>query len=244
MSSRDQQQRFAWVAVTAVILVLLLWGALSGERRWDWVLDYDAASEEPYGAAILRELMPAYVGGTVEDLQEPVRMSLLPDSGAYFFLGRNPRYQPGELDTLLAWVQTGHTAFIAASSWIDSLPLLLGANPVDDDVWSSHSAQQLLVQFADSAMAMPDAHRLHRRIRDRRPTVDWFLMDTAYSFWSFPGARGLCFAPQGCLFFRVQSGAGFFYFLTTPLALTNRPLSEPEGRDFAERLLSFLPSGD
>jgi hypothetical protein len=120
----------------------------------------------------------------------------------------------------------------------------MSASEPDHDVWRSHRRRALYLQFMDEGMALPEPHVLHRRIRDRRPNRNWFLIDTGFLFWSFPGARPLIMAEEGCPLLRLDYGEGKLLFLTTNELLSNRSLSEAQGRDVAERILSYLPPGD
>ncbi len=238
-------RRHAFAIVGTVTLGVLVVLALTGnQRRWDWTPGWDPDSREPYGMAVLAELLPGYTGGELERVTGPLTEGgLRPEGGSYLFVGREPRYLPGELDTLLAWVAAGGTAFFAAEWWADSLASRLGHNEPDEDVWFRERRRELRADFTASPLRLPDAHVLHLRTRDRRPWVDWSLIDTAYTFWSFPGARPLALTEEGCIFLGLGHGAGRLFFLTTPVALSNRAWTEPAGRDFAERLLSHLPPG-
>lgn len=240
-----------------ILLALLVYHRQDGQGRFDWRENranksYRNTNDQPYGTQVFFNLLEGYFPGKElqvlrkkVDEELPVYNSTGPAS--YVFVGEAMLYDSLALSRLLEFVKRGNTALLSSKSLpielfskIDTLPC-----PGDyETAWSDYSfVYDTLVQL--TATETGAARQFPFFFSDRNKTAGYY--------WSFIDKRHFCsykpLQPLGQLndslvnFARIPYGDGFFLLHTTPLAFTNFHLLRPEGKDYAEAILAYLPEG-
>ncbi len=245
---KNRQANFLAIAALAVVLIsgLLYLALRNAPRHWSWYPGFRHDEEEPYGASVLYELLPGYCGGSVTLLTRPIEETDLREyRGSYLAMGRSISLTAAGMDTLAVWVSKGNVALLACETMPDSLPARLSGGSYLPEWWSAEESESLRLNFDRRPFAMQESHKLAFRVRDKDQPYTWTLMnrDSLQAVW--PPAEGIGGASGlGDNLVRLPYGKGYFYLFSTPLALTNFFLVQPDGRDYAERVLSHLAPGD
>lgn len=234
------------LGLTVVIIVWIISG-IGGSPRWSWFANYRHDSEEPYGLSVLHRLLPSYCNAEIILLEDaPSRFDLSGHSGNYLAIGKAFRLSEADLDSLSEWVARGNTVFLAAEDFPLNLLPYDAFNPPFAPEWMEElESKALRLDFAQPPFDITEPHKLVYRVQNRDMEYSWtlFLPDLLKQVWPLTETIGTCGEDKANLV-RLPYGDGQYYLLSTPLALTNYFLVQPDGRDYAERLLSHLSEGE
>ena len=245
---RKASQNTTLIVVLAILLLsgILYVSLRNAPQQWSWYPGFQHDSEQPYGASVLYTLLSGFCSGEVTLISSPLEELTLDDyQGNYLALGRAYSWSLEGLDSLSAWVAKGNMAMIATETMPDSLFRGGHYAQLNPDWWYNRESLDLRLNFEEPPFATPESHKLSFRVKDRDMLYDWTVLelDSLQILW--PPAEALGGEGEGGYnLIRVPYGKGSFYLFSTPLALTNFYLVQPDGRDYAERVLSHLIPGD
>jgi hypothetical protein len=260
----SKEQTIAAIVGLALLIGILLYAlGLFGEKHYDWYETYDIRSDEPYGLSYTIDLIDAFYTGETNIEREQISKVLdeeKPDS--YLFIGYSPYYTGGTIDTLLNYVRSGHTAFIAANEFPDSLmlrliPLL--STRIDSiytlQEFETEDQQQhpsLITDFFSSTHyqqeLVNDAIPLRRfsfrfRIQDTYENYAWryFRTENFGTNTAFPWTASAKDAKQHTPMITFHIGDGQLHLYHTPILLTNLYMVDSANIPFLSAMFSYLP---
>lgn len=240
------------------VLVLIVAGAIFLSRRKDkpysWDENYLERNKGPYGLSAIRQVMEGYVGEKVVVLRQGIRQELPTQpkrKSSYILIGEYAVWDSSEINTLLRFVRNGNHAMIIAADIQDEFIQRIYRNSCTGYPWERFFA------FRDTVANLNLLHPALRLSVDfRLPFLYPHPADQPRPThrWSYFGDIYLCgattgFSPLGTLnnelinFARVPYGAGWVYIHANPIAFTNIALLQPQGKQYAEHVVSHLPTG-
>lgn len=222
-------------------------------ERFDWTDSrprkaYSENNDEPYGARIFYTLLHDYFPGQkFEEIEEALPETLKKARGAYVFIGAGMGLDSLGAQSLVEFVARGNTALLISKSVPENLLEILRApfcetedRPGYGTVWLTDTARLSLSIPDESAQK---AYRFFYADQNEAAEYRWRYLDEDVFCEDAP------FAPLGRIndnqinFFAFWYGDGVFLVHTNPIAFSNFHLLRPEGRRYAEGVLSHLPEG-
>jgi hypothetical protein len=226
-------------------LVLLVGGylavQLTAKKPHNWYLSLDYTSKEPYGTAVLNELLPSVfptvriTGKTFYELKD----SLKP-SDNIFVLAKE--FNPGQEDinAVLTLAGQGHTVFLSAESFGQKLKdtLHFGTNYSFFGLASFRESDSLYISFSNKLKGniLPNdgtGGRYYFRTINQQNYFSDFATDSASVFTINQN--------EEVNTLRMPYGKGQIFISTIPAVFTNIYLLGPN-RKFASTLLSAMPN--
>ncbi|GLU45515.1 DUF4350 domain-containing protein [Allomuricauda sp. NBRC 101325] len=115
-----------WVYIVIAFLTLLGIFALEYNKTKDinWFPSYVSHHKIPYGTLVFNDLMEKLFPNSIEQVQQPPFEFLMRNDeieGTYLFVNESVAFEEAELNTLLDWVDTGNTLFVASESFDQTL---------------------------------------------------------------------------------------------------------------------------
>jgi hypothetical protein len=267
MKSQAGLTRLLLIGMSVLLVAALVIGLRGSGKNWNWYLSYSHEDNNPYGLTVLYNLLPGFNGGELIQVEQaPASMDLRSYTGTFFSVGHQTVLSVADLDSLAAWAAQGNTVFLALETLPGYLPGMDSAQqkeskPVVPQFWDSipvaadtmrrilwHSEETLpalRLNFANAPFRTPEDHKLIYQILDKAESFPWTLMQADSLALLLPGARALGSAKgNGDNLVEVPLGQGRLLLFSTPMALANFSLVQPDGRDYAERVLSHTTRGD
>ncbi len=225
-----------YIMLLAALFFCVVFIETMAPRRIDWTPSFARQDKIPYGSYVLYDILPElFPGDTIVTADLPA-YNVLDAEGEddrRTYLVINQTFAPDELDTraLLAFVDQGNAAFIAASNISGSFADTLGLN-IGYAILSS-AADSIGINFTNPALRAGGEYRV------RRASADYYLEN-----FDSLGATVLGVNDAGLPnFIRLDHGQGTIYLSTVPFLFTNyHLLRSPEG-EYAARALSYIPDG-
>jgi hypothetical protein len=202
----------------------------------DWNESYSSRDKIPYGTRLFFELLPTvFPGQSIRPTRLPIYNTLtdneLPKRSTYIFINKTFKLDRSDLKELLQYVQSGNTAFVAATRFspllLDTLHLKV-ESPLD-------SAFQVeltgTINFTNPQLRAQIPYVLKRSRAER-----YFTVDSANQ----SKVVGLGISSQDSTnFVKIPFGKGFFYLHTEPAVFCNYTLVSEH--DYAFKAISYLP---
>lgn len=202
----------------------------------DWNESYSNRDKIPYGTRLFFELLPTvFTGQSIRPTRLPIYNTLtdneLPKRSTYIFINKTFKLDRSDLKALLQYVQSGNTAFVAATRFspllLDTLHLKV-ESPLD-------SAFQVeltgTINFTNPQLRAQTPYVLKRSRAER-----YFTVDSA----SQSKVVGLGISSQDSTnFVKIPFGKGYFYLHTEPAVFCNYTLVSEH--DYAFKAISYLP---
>ena len=264
-------QRLVLIGGVVLLIAALVLGLRGSNKNWNWYLSYGHEDTNPYGMSVLYDLLPVYNAGERIMVEEaPADLDLRAHTGTFFSIGHHSGLSPADLDSLAAWAALGNTVFLAHEALPDYLPGLDSnrMRPVDgmaqygtDSFFVADSTRvqphwhlelelpALRLNFSEAPFQTPEDQKLVYRVYNKDEPFPWSLIQSDSLRLLFPEVRTLGTAQsqgnfQGANLVEMPVGQGRILIFSTPMALSNFYLVQPDGRDYAERVLSHLTPGD
>jgi len=233
----------------AALLLLAIFLLLRQNRsKFDWRETYDEAEKDPYDTYVIQQLLEDYFPDQpFTILTENIADKLLSDEpGTYVFIGEAQLMDSAAMNSLLHFVETGHTAFIASRMLPPDLQDELYYEVCEEEGWWAYYDEywddQMTVNLQHPQLRLSDDVTLHHVRRQ----------DTIFYRWQYFKSSSFCeddTAPvqlgyaQDTLvnFISVRYGEGIFLLHTMPIAFANILLLEEEVVDYAGRVFTHLP---
>ncbi len=246
-------RRVATYTILGLLLIaVVVWLVQQNNRRFSWRETYRIESKEPYGCFAIYQLLQDYTPAkSVQPLTDSVAgqlpLDMLEGPANYVFIGEGMYMRTEDLDDLLAFVGTGHSAFISCKVLPYDLMFHLYYNECAYEPWDDIRVK------ADTSISLNFAHPAIAAERDYEYTFINAHEATA-TYWPYIGKEYFCDLEEGLVpigfmedslinFAKVPYGEGTFYLHTTPQVFTNFFVVNPAGREYASRALSHLNPG-
>tara|TARA_R110000868_G_scaffold1211_8_gene9450 strand:- start:3619 stop:4821 length:1203 start_codon:yes stop_codon:yes gene_type:complete len=228
--------------IVALILITLLVAVIKiiQPKPLDWSESYSATDKIPFGAFILKDLIPkAFRGQEILTNNIPIFENELGDTHkSWIFINSNFALDEFETEILNENVTLGDIVFISArqlgGAFADSLNLeITGSFPaIDPQAKSLDSLISNSVNFTNKHIRKLGGWSFPRTL-------------TESYFSSFDTSRTTILgynAKDQVNFIKVDSGDGFYLIHSNPFLFTNYYLRDVERFDYAFKALSYLPS--
>lgn len=222
-------------------------------EKFDWTDSkprsaYSEKNEEPYGARIFYAILQNYFPEKkIREVKENIPKTLKNARGSYVFIGTGMRLDSLGAQSLAEFVKRGNTALLISNRAPENLLNILRAPFCETpgrlgyvSVWLSDTLRFSLSSPDESAQK---SYRFFYAAQNEVAEYQWRYLDEDVFCAEAPFTPLGWMNDQGINFVAVEYGAGVFLFHTTPLAFSNFHLLRPEGRRYAEAVLSRLPEG-
>ncbi|MTB53731.1 DUF4350 domain-containing protein [Lewinella sp. W8] len=212
-----------------------------------WYERYDYEGKEPFDVYALYELFSARPEGTilVEDSLSVLQEDTLQRSN-YFFIGQYAYYGERSVTELLDYVERGNTAFIAAYELPEDLASHLFGDECyynifyNDDRFPYFDLDTVTFQLNDGE----DHYELVNVHRHKPVHRTMYYLNDALFCDEYLGNETLGLMDTLHVnYARLPWGEGNFYFLSSPIFLTNYYLVDGQKYQYAEATLSVLGEG-
>ena len=244
------------------ILALFIWLGQRNKDQYDWQPSYEPKSREPYGTAIVHDILRGYLPTQkLEDLKDRTAKSLPTDgvatSANYVFIGDGFLPDTTDTDKLLLFVHNGGRAFIVANAVPNYLLKRITTtvcDTLDDNYDEEGFYHGFQYDYADSAnlnfnhpqLIENKAFKYHRFYKNQIKSTSWSYLDTLDSEQSTCTEGGDRLAPIGTMngnmvnFARINYGNGMVFIHTTPLAFANVTLLDSTKLSYISKAFSHL----
>lgn len=242
-------QRIIFFIVIGLLIILGVW--LFSRQQWpiDWRETYKETSKEPYGTAIIYDLLESYFPSKrLTDIKQAIHKEFKDDSinGNYVFVGEAVFADSMDIQALLDFVGRGNKAFISSKTIPYDLMFYI-YNDECDDYWDDYSTvgdSSVSLNFAHPDLRVNAPYPSHYQYQDKKLDYAWRYIP------SFTFCEVSYMAPLGFMndtlvnFAQVDYESGTFYLHTTPIAFSNLQMLEESGVAYASKVFSHLKEGD
>jgi len=232
-----------------LVVVLGLYVFLFSSPQYNWDEDYRFNSDQPYGSAVLFELLGDYFPEgrptLLDEATSGLNLPLAPNGKVYLFIGSQHYGNADEVQHILRFASAGNTVMVIASVLPSSFfrPLSLPDSVNTEDLLEFHSDSvraPLLEGPSYSGKAVRST--VFYRVRAHRE---------AYAYGTFRDSMLQQCSEVDILgrldgkpnFIRYGLGEGQVLIHTTPLAFSNLHAGRREHRKYLESVLRFA-AGD
>ncbi len=226
-----RNRSFVILLVLLFLAILVIRLGAPSRRQIDWRPSFSGNDKIPYGAHVLRRIMPKIIGSDeITELTETIYSESfrLEDGKTCFFLNRS--FEPDDLDVerLLDFVHRGNTLFVAAERFSEAFSDTLGFSLGDVFAMGNDSSDVDLV----NPRLEPDRSYGYGEAR-ARTHFETFDTVNSTALGRTEGGR--------YNYIRIRFGDGDLFISTIPYAFTNIYLLDSSRDDYAIRALSYLP---
>ena len=253
--------RIAVIIALGVLLSGVIWFVYQNRgKHFRWYETYRYDDKEPYGGFFITEMLNDYAkDGKFKIKKDPLRDWMKEDleKGNYIFVGDELFLDTAACDLLLSYIEKGNTAFIASKFAPAYLTNTLRCTE-NCYAWNSDHNYKYQNQsghyFYHKAIHTNFNNDSLKNNKDY--VFEFAMMDSTYNYdWRYFNKNSLCNQPllfnklgtidSGFVnFINVPHGKGNFYFHSNPILFTNYFMDKPEGREYAEKTLSYLSEGN
>lgn len=237
----------------AALLVMLGFVVWSWLKPISWEENFKPDKKNPYGTFLIFQLLQKGAPDTrITRIKEDMSKKLPTSSKDATFISIRSELPAGktDMDTLLAFVSAGNTAFLSLNYFPSSLQKsLLLVWPCSEDDREAYEVDIFEARTVHCNLEHPSLQMI------RPPSLSIRDQDGVILYpWTHFGAKSRCkdqnsMIPMGYLndslvnFLRIPYGKGFFYLHTTPQAFTNYQLRREEVLEYVERVFAFTGEG-
>ncbi len=247
------------------IFGLFVWLGQQNKDKHDWAQTYEPKSREPYGTAVVHDLLRGYLPTQkVEDLKERAAKSLPSDGTAtsanYFFVGDGFLPDTADTDKLLLFVHNGGRAFITANAvpnyLLERIAVTICDTTNSDDsegdfyhTFKSDYADSAVLGLKHPQLNGNQIFKYKRFYKNEIWPTSWAYIDTLNTNDAYCTEGGDKLAPIGTLnkdlvnFAKINYGKGAVYLHTTPLVFSNISLLDSSKLAYVGKALSHLQDG-
>jgi len=210
----------------------------------NWEKTYDSNSKHPFGTYFIHSLLEKGLEDhSVYDMDFPVEsyfdsisLQLNEDYITYFFVGKSLNLYDKEVDSLLRFVERGHTMFVAAEFLPERLLSKLFYNVRDYNYFGYSSNSSISLTFEDDRFG--DVFDIVNQIDDKSQTQRWYNINYGIEY----ELQGRVIGKSGYrpCYVQFKHGNGKILIHTIPQVFTNSYLSSDLGREYVEIVLSYF----
>jgi hypothetical protein len=223
--------KYILILVTAVLVVIVVeWLT---PKPINWTPTFDREDNNPFGSAILYELLPdIFPGKQIQTLNKTLyeldEEGIL-ESGNYVFIHNDFSIGQEEVDILLSLADQGNSVFIASNTFPDELADTLQFE-MENIFFTTDS---IGLNFTHPQIKTAGSYPFRR-------------IDVLFGFKPVKDKKAIhqvlgVSSNKVTNFIRVPFGKGWFYLNTVPLAYTNYNMLYQENREYISKSLSYLP---
>lgn len=241
----------AAVAVVAALLLFFTLNMDGRKKRYNWNVTFKPSSDQPYGTKVLHQLLEKRPEKhEFRFLEKPIHEEISAASGEtnanYLYLYHHLSFDDyRDMDSLFTFVEKGNKAFICTESLPQDLAYDLAFLLCSD--WDDYDYEQdsaIGLNFSHPDQAMPQSFAAEYRFQFKQMPYRWSYLNPDQLCDSLDLYAELGRFNNGRInYYRVSYGEGYFYFFTTPLALTNYNLTQEGAYDFVEEVFAHLHDG-
>jgi hypothetical protein len=223
----------------------------------DWTRTYRNDAAAPFGTRAVYDLLPSlFPAQSVESVRVPVynrlREGELPARSAYLLIGEECRLDENDQRELLAYVNRGNTAFLAANSFPDSLLRRLGVtlhqfNLLDVDRYRSDTTrpadgsatnelERYLLDTLRVNLLNPGFRQAGGYPLERETAENYFRLNDSSQVLALGTDQ-----QNRYNFLQIRWGQGTFYLHAVPEVFANYYLLRQGDAPYAFRALSYVP---
>ena len=211
----------------------------------DWNKTYDHDSKHPYGTFFMRKILEVGLDGhevinidvAVQDYFKYDSLQLEETNITYMFIGKSLNLYDHEVDSLLQFAAAGNQLFIAAENLPVNLLKALFDNYNAYDYFSYVEDTSVALTYENSAFNTE--FLLKNEIKNNLKRQRWRNINYGVDYNYVGEVLGK--AGNRPCYLKFKYGSGTVLLHTIPQAFTNRVLSLDEGRNYAEKAISFFP---
>jgi len=218
---------YIYIALTMLLVYVVVLYNKPAPINWQPTLNYN--DKIPFGTYVsYHQLQDIFPGAQVTNTSQSIYSLLskqLP-SGNYIIVSKEVKIDKVDLDQLKKYIKSGNTVFITAFSWAgifkDSLKLQTEEEEKD-------KTQQ---NFTNSKLKQPKNYTFDKDVSNQY-------------FSSFDTAKAMVITKNNngnatCISYHY--GKGSMILCANPELFSNYNLLKPQGAEFVERMLSYLPA--
>ena len=248
-----------FIALSILLAGVIYFVYQNRESHFRWYEIYRYDDKEPYGGYFITEMLKDYSPkGKFEIKKDPIRDWMKDDleKGNYVFVGNELYLDSSACDVLISFIEKGNSSFIAS----DYIPRYLSNriyHTENCDVWDNNNNY-----YYTTSVHSFNHRSVHTNFdndslkRNKDYVFEFVVQDSSYEYgWKHFNKNSLCNKPllfnqlgtidSGYVnFIHVPYGKGNFYFHSNPILFTNYFIDKPEGREYAEKTLSYLSEGN
>lgn len=210
----------------------------------DWEKKYDSKSKHPFGTYFIHSLLEkGLVHHSLYDINisvdayfDSIFLKSKSDSMTYFFVGESLNLYDNEVDSLLRFVEKGHSMFVAAEFLPRCLLNKLFRNVSAYDYFGYTSDSSVFLTFKDTRFT--GDYLLVNQVKEKSQTQRWYSINTGLEY-QFEG-RTIGYSSSRPCYVQFKYGKGKVLIHTIPQVFTNDYLSTTDGREYAEIALSYF----
>ena len=210
----------------------------------NWEKTYDSKSKHPFGTFLIHSLLEKGLEDhSIYDLDFPVEsyfdslsLRVNEHSITYFFVGKSLNLYDKEVDSLLRFVDRGHTMFVAAEFLPERLLSKLFYNVKNYNYFGYSSNSSISLTFEDNRFG--DIFDIVNQIDNKPQTKRWYNINYGIEY----ELQGRVIGKSGYrpCYVQFKYGKGKILIHTIPQAFTNSYLSSDLGREYVEIVLSYF----
>ena len=249
----EKNRIWLWGGFLVLVLAVLLYLFLPGEKRTNWTETYRHDSNQPYGTQLIHELLKDQAGDdrffVVEDSLIGSLTKWEGSPANYVFIGPGIWLDSLEEDHLLEFAAQGNTLFLA----LNGLPTGLLSRLLSTDLDSLELDRYFynLDSTASVTLTYDQWHDTQLQLACYDQTG---VLEYNWAYWGFEllallEADSFYVETLGILgdesinFIRIPHGRGTILLHSIPLAFTNFFVKESAGLDYADKVMGYLNEG-
>jgi hypothetical protein len=233
------------IALVALVFISFL-VMNSNTKTYHWKESYRPKDSNPYGSYLIFNLLKTYfTNADLEVSEGPVKKWLKDKvthkNSSYVFIGGNLYYDSIDVQTLLQYASQGNNVFIASNKLPGQLLKQLHNFLPHDSIIQHQSKAGVTLNFYNQNFHHQNGYPSYFRLAKDTITYYWnYIEPTDKNAFSALGY----FNKDHINFLRIPYGKGLLYFHLNPILFTNLYIKNQKGLEYAEKVFSYLPSGN
>lgn len=251
----NNQRILILFSIAAIFLLIFFFfinsSLFSGKAQINWQETYDHNSREPYGTALVHDLLEnLFPAHPLLNIETKLKNTLTKDSiqtGNYVFIGAATKIDTTEINHLLDFVEKGGRAFFSSKSIPIELINHFFIYSCDGYEWMDYSyyySNHIRLDFEHPDLQLDSAIRYNYLREDKLISSRWsninsdFFCEAENDLVALGNIDG-----HPAHFAQINFGKGHIYLHTVPLAFTNIQIIDSLGLTYVENAFSHLQEG-
>ncbi len=241
MALSHMRSLYSFIFMFLGLVLLTGCGEKARHKKTDWSIDLGQSAKKPYSLYLTYESIPVlFPEAKMEKLKGDYRLTNLgyklrknKGKSMLVMIGLDTRFAPGELDSLLAFVENGHQVLLSGNNFDDDLLERLQLKQSSETFdGAKKQQQQLFLRNANGAFqSYPYRYKGHS-INGYFTSKDT-VKAPFYTLGTNDGNQA------DCIIFSIGEGKLFLH--AAPLAFSNYFLLQQQNKDYLSSLFRFVP---